>query len=85
MKTPRINENARPFEGIPGIQGKLYNLKRSKDEIYINDYNAAIIAAWGGNIDIQFISSDAVYVVDYVTTYASKTDRKSSSGMSKDS
>jgi hypothetical protein len=47
------------FEKVPGLQGRLYNLARSKDEKFINDYDAAIFEAWGGgNMDIQFASAE---------------------------
>ena len=74
-----LNEELRPFSGLPGIQGKLYNLPRNENEKNINDYCPAILEAWGpGNIDIQFVSAEHGYIVDYVTGYASKMDKKCS-------
>lgn len=80
---PTLNENARPFQGVPGIQGKLYNLQRTKEEENLNDYNAPIIEAWGGNIDIQFVSAQSSFIVDYVTGYVGKVDKKSSESKQK--
>ncbi|XP_066585898.1 uncharacterized protein [Prorops nasuta] len=34
---------------------RLYDLPRSGKEININDYNPAILTAWEGNMDIQFV------------------------------
>jgi hypothetical protein len=35
---------------------KMYNLRRSHNEMYINDYNPAILLIWQSNMDIQFIN-----------------------------
>jgi hypothetical protein len=34
---------------------KIYSCPRTKDESNINDYNPAILTAWGANIDLQVI------------------------------
>ena len=33
----------------------LYDLPRSKKEEFIKDYNLAILLAWEGNMDLQFV------------------------------
>jgi hypothetical protein len=76
-----LNEQQRPFHGLPGIQGKLYNLQRTKNELLINDYMAPLLKAWGGNMDAQFVSAVHSYIVDYVTGYVGKAEKKSSGGI----
>jgi len=35
---------------------KIYNLKRTENERYVNDYNPVILLLWEANIDIQFVN-----------------------------
>lgn len=53
-------------------------LKRREDEQLINDYNPALIFAWNGNVDVQFVSEDNMAIIDYVTAYISKSESKTS-------
>lgn len=68
------------YQGLPGLRGKLYSLERNENEKSINDYNPALLLAWRGNIDLQFVSASYSFIVDYVTSYASKSEKKSSNG-----
>ena len=78
---PVLNDLSKPYRGMPGIQGKLYNLQRTNDETLLNDYVAAFIMAWGGNVDAQFIAHFSSFIVDYVCSYVGKTEAKSSGGI----
>ena len=43
---------------------RLYDLPCQQNEkIIINDYNPAILLAWEGNMDIQYIGGNAVYSI----------------------
>lgn len=45
-------------------------LKRTPDELRINNYNAACLSAWRANMDIQFVLdvyACAVYIVSYIS------------------
>jgi hypothetical protein len=45
---------------------KMYNLKRSHNEMYINDYNPAILLIWQSNMDIQFINDPSGILNRYI-------------------
>ena len=79
--SPVLNDISKPYRGMPGIQGKLYNLQRTKDEQLINDYVPAFILAWGGNVDAQFIAHFSSFIVDYVCSYVGKIEAKSAGGI----
>jgi ATP-dependent DNA helicase PIF1 len=54
---------------------KIYNLKRTEAERYINDYNDKLIVIWGGNMDLQFIGEDSMVLDRYVTGYITKPEQ----------
>ncbi|CAI2348635.1 unnamed protein product [Caenorhabditis sp. 36 PRJEB53466] len=56
----------------PESQGKRkYELARKPGEEFINDYNPAVLMAWNGNIDLQYVGDDKD-VVSYITAYTTK-------------
>ena len=48
-------------------------LKRSVQEISVNNYNPEMLRAWNGNMDIQF-TPDHYAIVTYITDYYSKDE-----------
>lgn len=67
-----VNRNKQPRK-------RLYHLRREASEVFINDYNPALLLANEANVDVQFIghagSRLAHYICDYMTkTEASKQD-----------
>uniref|UniRef100_A0A7E4VX61 Helitron_like_N domain-containing protein n=1 Tax=Panagrellus redivivus TaxID=6233 RepID=A0A7E4VX61_PANRE len=70
-----INKNREVLLGVRTATTKYYTLRRRKDrDEHINDYNPAILLAWRGNIDLQFISPDSIDIINYVTGYATKNE-----------
>ncbi|XP_026830504.1 uncharacterized protein LOC113563289 [Ooceraea biroi] len=53
-------------------KSRLYDLPRTNNEVDINDYNPAILTAWEGNMDIQFIGEKSTLLTWYVTKYLNK-------------
>lgn len=51
---------------------KLYDLRRSAREQYINDYNPAILLAWKANMDIQYVGEKSGILNHYITSYQFK-------------
>ena len=49
--------------------GKVIILKRSVDELWVNNYNPEWIRAWNGNMDIQ-LCLDFFAIVTYITGLA---------------
>ena len=60
------------------LRARTVFLRRSPQEITINNYNTDMIAAWQANMDIQFVL-DAYACATYIVAYISKGSR----GMSK--
>ena len=58
---------------IDEYQVKIH-LKRNLQEIYINNYNYEILAAWNANIDFSFCPS-FYEIITYITTYISKDEQ----------
>ncbi len=54
--------------------GKHVVLKRQYGERWINNYNPAILKAWRGNMDLQFIT-DPYSCIVYITSYMLKSER----------
>lgn len=54
---------------------RLYNLPRTISEVNINDYNPAILMAWCGNMDIQFIGEKSAALTTYITKYQTKSEK----------
>ncbi|XP_066599997.1 uncharacterized protein [Prorops nasuta] len=56
-------------------KNRLYDLPRSQEEVNINDYNPAILCAWEGNMDIQFVGEKSTLLTWYTTKYVSKSEK----------
>jgi len=54
---------------------QLYGLPRQHNERMINDYNPAILLAWKGNMDIQYIGEKSIILNWYITKYTTKSER----------
>ena len=54
-------------------RGTIIILKRTPQEIYINNYNPEMIKAWNGNMDIQ-VCLDFFAVITYITDYYTKDE-----------
>lgn len=57
------------------LKSRLYDLHRTAEEIDINDYNPAIMMAWQGNMDIQFIGEKSSALSYYITKYTTKAEK----------
>jgi len=53
----------------------LYDLPRKSNEVRINDYNPAILLAWEGNMNIQFIGEKSAILNWYCTQYTTKAEK----------
>jgi len=54
---------------------QLYDLPRSNKEHMTNDYNAAILLVWNGNMDIQYIGEKSTILNWYITKYTTKAEK----------
>ena len=54
-------------------KGTVIVLKRTVDEIYVNNYNPEWIKAWNGNMDLQ-VCLDYFAIITYITDYYSKDE-----------
>ncbi|CAK1584069.1 unnamed protein product [Parnassius mnemosyne] len=50
----------------------------------INDYNPALLLAWNGNIDIQYVGEKTAILNYYVTKYTTKTEKTHATDMFND-
>ena len=57
---------------------RLYDLPRKANERMINDYNAATLLVWEGNMDIQFIGEKSAILNWYITKYTTKAEKSHS-------
>ena len=57
---------------------RLYDLPCKSNEVRINDYNPAILLAWEGNMDIQFIGEKSAILNWYCTKYTTKAEKSHS-------
>lgn len=57
------------------LKSRLYDLRRTAEEIDINDYNPAILMAWKGNMDIQYIGEKSCAISSYITKYSTKPEK----------
>ena len=55
-------------------QVRLYDLPRSAEEVFINDYNPACMTVMQCNMDIQYIKDSTGSVPDYVCKYITKAE-----------
>ena len=53
---------------------RLYDLPRQHNERMIDDYNPAILLAWQGNMDIQYIGEKSSVLNWYITKYTTKAE-----------
>lgn len=53
---------------------RLYIFVRKKESEMINDYNPAVLLAWNGNIDIQYVGEKTAILNYYVTKYTTKSN-----------
>lgn len=56
-------------------KSRLYDLPRDSSEVYINDYNLAVLMAWNGNMDLQYIGEKSCALSSYVTKYQTKPEK----------
>ncbi|KAL5271400.1 hypothetical protein ACHWQZ_G001890 [Mnemiopsis leidyi] len=56
------------------MRKRLYQLPRTEDERYINDYNPTLSFLWRGNMDIQFIAENSYAICNYITKYVTKSE-----------
>ena len=54
---------------------RLYEIPRTQDEVYINDYNPLLLSLFRGNVDIQFIGDSSGLVCEYVCKYHVKAEK----------
>lgn len=54
---------------------RLYDLPRNDAEVNINDYNPAVLLAWCGNMDIQFIGEKSCKLTEHITKYQTKPEK----------
>ena len=62
---------------------KSYSLARRQEETRLNAYNAAMLLAWKGNIDVQPLIDNPKKCLQYVVKYASKGESKNKAGTSR--
>ena len=43
---------------------KIYHVKRSEEEVRINDYNLQLLLLWQANIDVQFINEASLALAE---------------------
>ena len=60
---------------------RLYDLPRTAGERMINDYNAATLLVWQGNMDIQFIGEKSALLNWYITKYTTKAEKSHSNAV----
>ncbi|XP_058863591.1 uncharacterized protein LOC117970172 isoform X1 [Acipenser ruthenus] len=72
-----IRDVAEAIAGRKGLNphSRLYDLPRSSTEVRTNDYNPAILLAWEGNMDIQFIGEQSTALNRCITKYLSKPEK----------
>ena len=63
---------------------RLYHLPRAKTELYINDYNPALLIANLGNVDVQYIGHLGSRLPYYITDYMTKHERSEQDTLWKD-
>ncbi len=54
---------------------KIYTLRRSESEKYINDYNVYLLEIWCGNHDLQYILTISIALDKYITAYITKAEK----------
>ncbi|KAF8792848.1 hypothetical protein HNY73_004397 [Argiope bruennichi] len=54
---------------------RLYYIVRKKEWVMVNDYNPAVLLAWNGNTDIQYVGEKTAILNYYVTKYTTKSEK----------
>ena len=54
---------------------RIYDLKRSENEVRVNDYNPLMLMLWKANCDIQFVAESSLALAHYVSGYVTKAER----------
>ena len=54
---------------------RLYELRRTTGESYINDYNPTILFQMEANVDVQYIGESSWSLAKYVTSYVTKAEK----------
>ena len=67
-------ENRRKFKR----KNRFYDLPRSFDERFINDYMLNLMVIWEGNLDAQCIPESSYTLTSYITKYNTKGETDSS-------
>lgn len=57
---------------------KLYDLKRSSEHRFVNDYNPCILTLWEANMDIQYVGENSLVLNRYITSYITKGEKSAS-------
>ena len=68
-------EKAARSRASGGAVVKLYSLKRTEAEMFVNDYNPALLLMWQANMDLQYIGENSLVLNRYVTSYISKAEK----------
>ena len=61
--------------GSSGKRKRLYNLARTWEERYINDYNPYLLKLWKNNMDMQFVATNENALNHYISGYMSKPEK----------
>uniref|UniRef100_A0A914UMV4 Uncharacterized protein n=1 Tax=Plectus sambesii TaxID=2011161 RepID=A0A914UMV4_9BILA len=70
-----LNEVRRANRRKNGRVEKLYYLRRSSKERFINDYNGLLLYIWRSNVDVQFIGEITMVINRYITKYTTKGEK----------
>ena len=54
---------------------RLYELQRTNEESYINDYNPILLLQMEANVDVQYIGESSWSLGKYVTSYVTKAEK----------
>jgi len=54
---------------------RLYNIPRKQESRYTNDYNPAVLLAWNGNMDLQYVGEKTAVLNYYITKYTTKSEK----------
>ena len=56
------------------MRKRLYDMPRTEEERFINDYNPVLSFLWRGNMDIQFVAENSYAICNYITKYITKSE-----------
>jgi hypothetical protein len=63
---------------------KLYALRRTEEERFVNDYNPVVLLGWGANVDVQFVGENKMILNKYITGYITKGEKCQTKGIWED-